>query len=229
MRRHRQAVLTLALVGAAACSPHQPASVTAPASVVALANASNATSDPFASQFCGGVLSAPDTVLTAKHCVAGMKPDQIAVITGITDLCSQNRAGQETITVAAIHPTAHFDVVELRLRQPSSVRPAVISGQDSGPSNHLASYGWGRDQSWTPRCNLERHDLRTVSWDRCRAAGGPDTDQLLCALPTASSTNTCSGDSGSPVFDDAGTLQAIVTGGVGCGADDPGWYSKVAK
>jgi secreted trypsin-like serine protease len=55
--------------------------------VVALVDSSAPLDDIFDAQFCGGVLIAPTKILTAAHCVAGLRPEAVAVQLGAWNLC----------------------------------------------------------------------------------------------------------------------------------------------
>lgn len=231
---------SLALLGAPTSPPPVREQVGYPVpGVVALVLARSPVDDPYHGQFCAGVLVAPDTVLTAAHCVRGRLPRSIGVIIEADNLCRGEPIDGTRLDVSAIyvHPSydqqsGRFDLAELTLAASTHARPRVVS--DGSALGGATAYGWGGSSDGMPTaCRLHRARLRPVATEDCPGllAGGQreyDAKSMICALPEGSS-NTCHGDSGGPVIagpdaDGSGPVIALVSWGRGC--DGPGAYAR---
>ncbi len=208
--------------------------------MVQLGYSDPATGDGY---FCGGALVAPDKVLTAAHCVAGLDWEHNgAVLAGATDV-----EDDSTGTVAGVvrqwnHPhfspdTLQNDVAVLTLDRPltQSWLRLAASGDSSlyTPGTTGTVYGWGltsgadgSDLSST----LKKATLPLVSDATCDSAMGSVLGEddfvagsMVCAGTPATggdagTTTTCNGDSGGPLVV-GGKVAGIVSWGVqGCTA-----------
>ncbi|MFG5118523.1 S1 family peptidase [Methylorubrum sp. POS3] len=149
---------------------------------------------------CTGIVLAPDTVLTAGHCVAGVSDNRIHY---------RDEAGRPVlaeVTARALHPGYDGDAIRGRTRSidlallrakaplPSRFEPATLSsGQPrAGAALTLAGFGAARAND---RRSIGRYrgaalvavepygQSRILVWLQTRGAGG------------------CNGDSGGPVLD----------------------------
>ncbi|MFG2881641.1 S1 family peptidase [Streptomyces sp. NPDC048297] len=203
-----------------------------------------------AGQFCGGVVVAPTTVVTAAHCMGedalGAPPNQVRdlkVIAGRTDLLAD---GGEEVAVKDVRVNPGYDAVAnsgdfavLTLARPlpkSAVVPMAAAGDPAyTPGTQALVSGWGDttgDGSYTRR--LHGADVHVLADDLCVRAypGGGDgayrADSMLCGGEVAGGPDACQGDSGGPLVA-GGRLIGLVSWGNGCGRPgSPGVYTRVS-
>ncbi|WP_033401533.1 S1 family peptidase [Actinopolyspora mortivallis] len=190
-------------------------------------------------QFCGGTLAAPDKVVTAAHCVAEQRPDDVRVVAGRTD----KNSGAGTVTELAgiwTHPDYSSayrgaDVAVLTLRSSLS-RPtlALADGQDEQlyrPGRMATVLGWGAtSEGGVPADVLRRAEVPIRADSECSAAYGGDfvPGAMVCAGYTEGGVDSCQGDSGGPLTT-GGKLVGVVSWGIGCARPgNPGVYTEVA-
>ncbi|MFG3282406.1 serine protease [Streptomyces sp. NPDC048111] len=203
-----------------------------------------------AGQFCGGVVIAPTTVLTAAHCLRSdvlgtdvAHARDLVVIAGRTDLVSNE--GQEIpVSAAWTNPgydpkTNAGDLAELTLARPlpASYAIPVAGAGDAGYADGAQAtvYGWGDTSGGGSYPTALRAAPVTVLSDQaCVRAYPPNSDgpylaaTMLCAGDPRGGHDACQGDSGGPlVFQ--GRLIGLVSWGNGCGQRAyPGVYSRVS-
>ncbi|RSS51721.1 serine protease [Streptomyces sp. WAC07061] len=201
-------------------------------------------------QFCGGVIVAPTTVVTAAHClgrqVLGGPVESVAdfrVITGRTELRAPE--GREIAVVGArVNPAydpgtnaGDLAVLELAEALPADhVLPMAGAGHPAyGEGTEAAVYGWGDTSGFGDYAYGLRAARVTVLADEvCRRAYPGDSDgqyredSMVCAGDRAGGKDACQGDSGGPLVAQ-GRLIGLVSWGRGCGrADSPGVYTRIA-
>ena len=204
--------------------------------------------DRWASQFCGGTLISPDTVLTAGHCVVGTPATAIDVLAGTNRLLP---GGGQRVRARAIrlHPgytegaalENDLAIIQLWNDLPyPTVRPAVEGDEALYPEGTMATtIGWGDrdirlDLQYYP-LYLREVEVPIVGDATCGEAY-PDelvAEQMVCAGDMVDGgEDSCYGDSGGPMMvkdGDEWVQVGIVSTGRGCARRPyPGIYTEVA-
>ncbi|MFE3764896.1 S1 family peptidase [Streptomyces sp. NPDC059104] len=201
-------------------------------------------------QFCGGVVVAPTTVVTAAHClgrqVLGGTVESVTdfrVITGRTELRADE--GREiAVRAARVNPAydpgsnaGDLAVLELAEAVPAQyVLPMAEDGHPAyAPGTDAAVYGWGDTSGFGDYAyGLRAAQVTVLADDVCRRAYPGDSDgqyradSMVCAGDRDGGKDACQGDSGGPLVA-RGRLIGLVSWGRGCGrADSPGVYTRIA-
>ncbi|MEU6208525.1 serine protease [Streptomyces sp. NPDC047023] len=201
-------------------------------------------------QFCGGVVVAPTTVVTAAHCLSPQVlggpvesvPD-FRVIAGRTELRAAE--GREIrVRGARVNPAydtrtnaGDLAVLELAESVPAEhVLPMAESGHPAYEAGtEAAVYGWGDTSGFGDYAYALRAARVTVLDDEVCARAYPGdadgqfrADSMVCAGDDNGGRDACQGDSGGPLVAQ-GRLIGLVSWGRGCGrADSPGVYTRIA-
>lgn len=187
-------------------------------------------------QFCGGSLVAPNKVLTAAHCTDGSQPEEINVVSGRTELSSQEGA-VTAVTDIWVHPqyqtpTAGYDVSVLTLESSVEQSPIELAGPDDPgyqPGGEATVLGWGlTSEGGSPSDHLQRATVPVVSDSDCSDAYQEySPDSMVCAGYPEGGVDACQGDSGGPLVVD-GKLVGVTSWGNGCARPGyPGVYARV--
>ncbi|MEV0186650.1 trypsin-like serine protease [Streptomyces sp. NPDC050625] len=171
------------------------------------------------------------------------RPGSVDAVVGADDLCRgapvQGRRLRVVRTLLAPRTTSGTpDAALLVLSSRTRTPPAALPSRHGSTPARGTAFGWGRDgYGGVAPCRRTSVPLRFVAQQYCSAAQRslgltPYPEGQLCAVPDADAKrNTCTGDSGSPVFDtDAcGTVVGLVSWGPSCRTDDVGVYVRVAS
>lgn len=193
--------------------------------------------------FCGATVIAPRVVITAAHCVFGVREGELDVVVGRTRL-SQDDAGERiAVSKIVIRPdydnrTAFGDAALLQLATPTTAPPlAIAHPADDGltaPGSRVLTAGWGAtEEGGSMSDELRFVRLTARSHGYCDRVYGPiDDASQLCAGSKRAGEDSCQGDSGGPVTAGEGEalrLVGLVSYGEGCGRQDiPGVYTRVS-
>ncbi|MER7349077.1 serine protease [Streptomyces aurantiacus] len=201
-------------------------------------------------QFCGGVLIARTTVLTAAHCmreeVLGVplkRVRDLKVIAGREDLTTNT--GKE-ISVRRVRVNREYDAYTnagdfavLTLSEPLpeayTIRTAGAGDAAYEPGTGAAVYGWGDTTGGGDYARaLHAADVTVLADKVCEKAYPGSADgtytraSMVCAGEPEGGRDACQGDSGGPLVA-RGRLIGLVSWGDGCGRrGSPGVYTRIS-
>ncbi|MCB9685377.1 MAG: serine protease [Alphaproteobacteria bacterium] len=154
---------------------------------------------------CTGILVAPDLVLTAAHCVAGLS----RVVVGTTDLTS----GGRTVGVASVtsHPNPYqeLDVALVQLAEVVTdieprllMRDCLVDALADGVEVEIAGFGatdaFGYD--FPDRLMSARIRVRDADCSNLSAGCYPDVSPGAELIAGGDGVDSCVGDSGGPLY-----------------------------
>jgi len=205
---------------------------------------------------CGGSLVNNWHVVTAGHCVARARPNQVRVTLGEYVLKSdvEPLPGRTYgATALKVHPyfrftpqADRFDVAVIRLNRPVDyaphISPICLPPKDMPLLGHYGwASGWG---ALEPGSRLRPKTLQVVDvpmidnrqceqWHREKGINVIIYDEMVCAGYFHGGKDSCQGDSGGPLMmehEGRWTLIGLVSAGYSCAKrGQPGIYHRVAR
>lgn len=204
----------------------------APTASVVLVNRSTPAGQEAWGQFCGGIVMRESVVATAAHCVRGRSADLIDVAASTAQLCNSTGVRRFAVREVVLAADESLDLAFLVVGS-VGLEPGVDDAAGLGSGSGYSFHGWGAATSRASvGCTARAFALEAVADRRCKEARFPRTPDAayLCATGTTTS-NTCSGDSGSPVFTSPVSSRsrpvAMTLGGAGCATEDLGQYLRI--
>lgn len=187
--------------------------------------------------FCGGMLVAPNWVMSASHCTTSLfnLNDITANIGGVN---LNNNKEFETFKIKQKHEHPSFDLVLLELEGSSKLsKPIAVNDNPNLPAGmDTTAIGWGKlgETKGVPNI-LQTVQLPLVSDEDCQKAY-PFTfksNKEICAGYKSGGKDACQGDSGGPLYVTRGgqdILLGATSWGEGCArAGKYGVWTKLAN
>jgi len=201
-------------------------------------------------QYCGATLISDTHVLTAAHCLAPFKREDILVKLGEYDFEKEGETQDQTFTVQSMKNHENYndvtyenDIAIMKLDRPAilsnSVWPICLPPASERFTNRRAFViGWGTIYFGGPvSSTLQEVNVRVWEPSECKKNYATLDRNVLDTMLCAGETNrdSCQGDSGGPLNCMSQTtrkweLCGVVSWGARCAEPDfPGVYTKVTE
>jgi secreted trypsin-like serine protease len=202
-----------------------------------------------ARQFCGGSLIDESHILTAAHCIDGLAASDVKTLRvwlGAHDIKHGSKTEHKVIRIIKhkdFDPrTLVNDIAILTLNTPAkisnSIKTVCLPLVDAAENERVTVAGWGSTSEGGGQPS-KLHEVEVDVWSnqKCKNSygnriPGKIVDTMICAA--SSNKDSCSGDSGGPLYlrrNGGVCVQVgIVSWGIGCARpDSPGVYTRVTK
>jgi len=200
-------------------------------------------------QFCGGTLISDRYVLTAAHCLVGMKPADLTVRVGEFDFNDQDNSQRYDLVVSRIirhkdynQSNYYCDIALLQLQNQVQITREVLpvclpEETDPFEGKEATVVGWGTLSFGGPSATiLQQLTIPVWSNNECESKIGLTVyDVFLCAgLKDEGGHDACQGDSGGPLMIENENKQwsiiGVVSWGFKCAQKGiPGIYTRVSQ
>lgn len=186
--------------------------------------------------FCGASLIKSDTLLTAAHCVKYLPTNpgsNYRAVLGKYVLSSKTTQGvyTRTFTKITVHPNYYNmnnDLAIIRISPLPTTIPTINFTMPVPPAGTMLTViGWGYTTEGSGKTSdvLMQVDVPVVSLTVCKKSYPSVTGQNVCAGYQQGGKDSCSGDSGGPLFyNKTGNIQQIGIVSYGKGCAEPDYY-----
>lgn len=185
---------------------------------------------------CGGALISDNLVVTAAHCVYGFNTSNFQVVLGEHQRSTVS-GDEQVFNVRRMHRhpnynhnNATYDLAVIELAGNATIIPGVVEiasiGRGPAENDLVTIMGWGLTSNLNLPSQVASNILQTgevtvLGWDACTNLRNRHNRGRQTFCGQSDFTNTCYGDSGSPVMRlNTNEIEGLVSGGTaGCTAN----------
>ncbi|XP_062554335.1 chymotrypsin-1-like [Armigeres subalbatus] len=189
---------------------------------------------------CGGSVVSEKYVVSAAHCLDGIDPARLSVVSGTNDLRNNgNKGTRHLVDWTLIHPDYielnRSDIGLIRVVEPftfgAKVQPISFSEKQVGGGVECLLTGWGYTMpiriGRTPQ-DLQEAYVKTITNEECRSRGFPVNPTEICTF-TRAGQGACGGDSGGPLACDDELVGVVSYGTRFCGIGSPDVFTRMSE
>lgn len=185
---------------------------------------------------CGGAVISKLHVVTAAHCVIGVNPNYVKIVSGSNKLGFGGK--QYDVSSIIVHDfyndvTNEHDIALIRVKRRFDLRYSRIlklRKQELAEGDEVLLSGFGASEPNGPSiCTMQRLNLTVFNQETCeyamRYSTRSVTKDMFCTF-TMYGEGTCHGDSGSPLIKDM-ELVGVVSWGIPCAVGFPDVHTRI--